>query len=446
MFLKLAVSSKDIEEIVKLRKRVFVDELKVQDEHYQDVFNDYFCKNLMVMQNERLVGAVRVAFNRHTQRFYASYIVTASPKRKRTVFALLVGGMLRIMEVNGIQTIYADSHQQILDVYLKFGCEIIGKPSRKYGFTCEWTPIRYRFSKSTSVANWMLERARPFLSRRQCQWRYPVNLIFCRTIREYKTVLEPLIASRQIFSQFAVIGHKVPSKLSNSELIGLDSIKTQSAQVWLQSQSSSLKSYQKSSFDQFNSLIPQKRVLAIKRNSPLVPMAKCYAMLTGTRLQMVNHFSELVINEETKSVWVWVMLRDLSRDEWDIIGQQSQKVALGLQISKTVQECSINLVRNYLDFIQPQTQPVVFENTKLNLEGQTYRQFAFFGKSHLIVSKEEHSLSFQDQNLCQELLKNGFSFGDTVKRLNSRLSSSFSRQPFLLLGDPTLCTINQPGL
>lgn len=177
MFLKLAVSKNDLEQIVKLRKQVFVDELKVQDKDYQDIFNDHFSKNLMVIQNGQLVGAVRVVFDYHSQRFYISYLVTASSKRKKTIFALLVGGILHIMEVNRIQTIYADSHSQILEIYLKFGCEIIGKPRRKYGFHCEWTPIRYNFFQRKSVANWMLERARPFLSRQQCKWIYPIGLM-----------------------------------------------------------------------------------------------------------------------------------------------------------------------------------------------------------------------------------------------------------------------------
>ena len=143
MLLKLATSSSELEAIVDLRKRVFVDELKIQDKNYQDVFNDYFCKNLMVIEKHQLVGAMRVAFDRHTQRFYASYFVTASFKRNRTTGVLLVGGMLRIMEENGIQTLYADSRPEILKEYLNFGCQIIGEPYRKYGFSCEWIPIRY---------------------------------------------------------------------------------------------------------------------------------------------------------------------------------------------------------------------------------------------------------------------------------------------------------------
>lgn len=438
MFLKLATSSKELTEIVNLRKRVFVDELNIQDKDYQDVFNDYFCKNLMVMQNEQLVGAMRVAFDRHTQRFYASYFVTASSKRNRTTGVLLVGGMLRIIEANGIQTLYADSHQQILQEYLNFGCEIIGKPYRKYGFNCDWTPIRYQFSLCTSAGQWMLERVRPFLSKQQCQWKYPVQLILCRTIGEYETVLERLMTTRQIFAQFPIIDEKVPSSFNNSAFIGVESIQAQSAQVWLESQSYSLNGDEQSSFEPFNKLIPQRRVLAIRRNSPLVPMAKCYAMLTGKHLQMVDHFSKLVIDQETESVWVWMMATDSSWDEWEIIRQQSRKVAVGLQISQTVQECSINLVRNYLDFIQPQTQPVVFDNKKLILARQNYHQFASFGNSHLIISKEEYTLGSPEQNFCQELLENGFSFVDAVKRLNLEFSSSFSPQPFLLIGDPAL--------
>ena len=188
MLLKLATSSSELAEIIDLRKRVFVEELKIQNPDYQDVFNDYFCKNLMVIKNQQLLGAIRVAFDRHTQRFYASYFVTASSKRNRTTGVLLVGGMLRIMRENRIQTLYADSHQQILKEYLNFGCEIMGKPYRKYGFSCEWTPIRYQLSECTSAGNWMLERASQFLSSQQCQWKFPVQLIFCRTIEEYETV------------------------------------------------------------------------------------------------------------------------------------------------------------------------------------------------------------------------------------------------------------------
>ena len=62
MLLKLATSSKELEEIIELRKRVFVDELKIQDKDYQDVFNDYFCKNLMVIKNQQLLGGNACCF------------------------------------------------------------------------------------------------------------------------------------------------------------------------------------------------------------------------------------------------------------------------------------------------------------------------------------------------------------------------------------------------
>ncbi len=438
MLLKLATSSSELKAIVDLRKRVFVDELKIQDKNYQDVFNDYFCKNLMVIEKHQLVGAMRVAFDRHTQRFYASYFVTASFKRNRTTGVLLVGGMLRIMEENGIQTLYADSRPEILKEYLNFGCQIIGEPYRKYGFSCEWIPIRYRLSECTPAGNWMQERARQFLSSQQCQWKFPVKLILCSTIFEYETVLESLIATRKIFSTFPLLTtDELPSSLNDLALTGLDSIETQSAQTWLTSQSDPINYDGKSSFDQFNAHISRRRVLAVKCNSPLLVMAKCYAILTGKHLQVVDDFSELRIDEQTESLWVWMMSTDFSVDEWDTIALQTQKVANGLQISKTAQECSINLLQNYLDFIQPQTQPVVFSQGNLPVVGGgEYRHFATFGNSHLILKKGETSIGSQEQSFCQGLLENGFSFGDAVKRLNLEFSSSISSQPFLLIGDP----------
>lgn len=448
MLLKLATSSSELEEIVDLRKRVFVDELKIQDKNYYDVFNDYFCKNLMVIENHQLVGAMRVAFDRYTQRFYASYFVTAAMKRNRTTGVLLVGGMLRIMEENGIQTLYADSRPEILKEYLNFGCQVIGEPYKKYGFSCEWIPIRYHLSECTPAGYWMQERACQFLSPEQCQWKFPFKLILCSSIFEYETVLESLIATRKIFSTFPVLANdKLPSSLNDSALTGLDSIEFESAQCWLKSQSDSINSDGTSSFDRFNTHISRRRILAVKSNSPLLVMAKCYAILTGKHLQVVDDFSKLRIDEETESVWVWMMETDFSVDEWDIIARQTQKVANGLQISQTAQECSINLLRNYLDFIQPQTEPVVFSHGNLPVVGAgEYRHFATFGNSHLIVRKGESSIGSQEQSFCQELLENGFSFGDALKRLNLEFSSSICSGTFLLIGDPATHIMGKESL
>ncbi|PPT09491.1 hypothetical protein CKA32_004136 [Geitlerinema sp. FC II] len=449
MLLKLATSGHEIEEIVNLRKRVFVDELKIQDKDYQDVFNDYFCKNLMVMQDRQLLGSMRVAFDRYSQRFYASYFVTASSQRNRTTGVFLVGGMLRIMEENGIQTLYADSHQRILKEYLNFGCEIIGKPYKKYGFSCEWTPIRYQRSQCTSVARWMLERSRHFLSSQQCQWKFLVKLILCQTIQEYEIVLNSLIGSRQIFSIFPILTENLPSSLQDSTLTGVESIQTQSARVWLESKTSSLNSgnEEESSFDRINALIPQRRILAVKHNSPLLPMAKCYAILTGKHLQAIDCFSKLSIDRETESVWVWMMETDFNSNEWDMLVRHSRKVSLGLQLSKTVADCSIATLRNYLNLIQPQTRPIFFNPKNSLVEwNRDYHHFAAFGDSHQILSKGESCMNFREQSFCRELLENGFSFGDTVKRLNLEFSSSICSQPFLLVGDPALHIISQQSL
>ncbi|MBO9997571.1 MAG: hypothetical protein J7641_00965 [Cyanobacteria bacterium SID2] len=452
MLLKLATHRGDIEQIIQLRRRVFVDELKIQDPDYQDVFNDYFCKNLMVVQDQRLVGAMRVAFDRNTQRFFASYFVTASLKRNRTTGALLVGGMLRIMEENGIQTLYADSREDILNEYLKFGCEIVGKPYQKYGFSCEWTPIRYQWSQCTSAGQWMKERVRPFLFARDCQWKFPVKLICCQGIKEYETVLEDLIASRQILSTFPVLEMEKLSSLSNeTAFIGLESIETQLAGDWLSSQSSSIDGQEKFSFDRINSLIPKRQVLVVKSDSPLRPLAKCYAMLTGKYLQEIDRFSKLCIDEACESIWVWMAGTEMNPETWDILTTQSQKVAFGFQISKTPEDCSLHLLQTYLDFIKPNAQPMVLTQNPISLEwSQDYREFASFGHSHSIVCRREIWMSLRELKLAREFLEEslslGGSFGNIVKQMNLKFSSSIGPQSFLLIGDPALHFIYQKSL
>lgn len=402
----------------------------------------------MVFQDQQLVGAMRVAFERYTQRFYASYFVTAPSKRNRTTGVLLVGGMLRIMEENNIQTLYADSHQHILKEYLNFGCKIIGKPYKKYGFSCEWTPIRYQLSECTSAGNWMRERAYPFLSSQQCQWKFPVKLILCETIEEYQNSLERLIQTRQVFSTFPVLQTEESSSHWNKlKLTAVESIQTQSAQTWIETQSDSINHC---SFSQINSLVSRRRILVVKQNSSLLPMAQCYAVLTGKYLQVVDDLSQLQINQETESVGIWITQQELSHAEWDILTQQSYKVGLGLQIYQTAADCSTHLLQNYLSFIQPQIHPLIFSSENcavLSLEwSRNYRQFASFGESHYIMCKVEIPLGLKAQNFCQELLENGFSFGDAIKRMNLEFSSPVCSQPFLLIGDPATHIIGKQSI
>lgn len=483
MVLKLA-SASDFEEIVKLRKQVFVNELGVQDENYRDVFNDYFSKNLIVVQNQHLLGAIRVAFHRETQRFYISYLVLKSSKRNKTLGALLLGGMLRILEENGIQTIYADSHKEVVNQYFKFGCEVIGLPFYKYGFACEWIPLRYCLSNTTSSGNWMLERARPFLSAIQCRWDFPVHIVLCRNIHEYESCLYRLIATCQIFGTFPLL-----STTREPLFVEWGSTHLVTAEAWCEQQPSSFEPEGKRLFEKLNSCVSNRHLLVTKRNSPLLPIAKCYAMLTGKRLQVVDDFSQLLVDEETQSIFALMTNCEQSPEDLGVLNQWAKMFALGIQISKMAQECSINLLRSYVYFTQPQTEPIVFysihssealgERTAneirrhLNLKHQsdeinsisgsrqaavalaaTYersvgslsdeRLFASFRNSHFIVRMGESVDEGRECSRLEALLYEGFSFGDAVRLLNDEFGNSLHDSPFLLLGDPALQIAEKP--
>jgi predicted GNAT family N-acyltransferase len=477
MILKLA-SASDLEEIVKLRKQVFVNELGVQDENYQDVFNDYFSKNLIVVQNQHLLGAIRVAFHRETQRFYISYVVLKSSKRNKTLGALLLGGMLRIMEENGIQTIYADSHKEVVNQNLKFGCEVIGPPFYKYGFACEWIPLRYCLSNTTSSGNWMLERARPFLSAIQCRWDFPVHIVLCHNIHEYESCLYRLIATCQIFGTFPLL-----STTKEPLFVEWGSTHLVTAGAWCEQQPSSFEPEGKRLFEKLNSCVSNRHLLVTKRDSPLLPIAKCYAMLTGKRLQVVDDFSQLLVDEETQSIFALMTNCEQSPEDLGVLSQWAKMFALGIQISNMAEECSINLLRSYVYFTQPQTESVVFHSINfsvavgsrpaneiyrhLDLEHFSYgtnpiddwspafaasrtannqsaelllgeRLFASFRDSHFIVQMGERADEDAERSRCEALLYGGFSFGDTVRFLNDEFSNPPHSRLFLLFGDPAL--------
>jgi len=98
MIMLSLASPSELDELRLFRSRVYGAELGIQENTYQDVFNDHLSKNIVLRDSGRLIGTVRLAFSRETQDFYISYLTVESDKRKQSHLGLLLGAFFLLMK------------------------------------------------------------------------------------------------------------------------------------------------------------------------------------------------------------------------------------------------------------------------------------------------------------------------------------------------------------
>jgi predicted GNAT family N-acyltransferase len=141
--LRLAGPS-DFASLRALREVVFRHELRIQEDDYEDVFDDHACKNFLLERDGRLVGAVRLAFSNDLQQHFISYLVLLPGSRRRWLLLPLVGAVILTMRCNGIAHVQLHASDENVDIYRGLGCSVEGPRFQKRGFQCLWTPMVYR--------------------------------------------------------------------------------------------------------------------------------------------------------------------------------------------------------------------------------------------------------------------------------------------------------------
>ena len=442
MLLRLA-SIDDLPALVEFRRSAFVDELAIQSTDYKDVFNDHFSKNLIVVENdsggERLLGALRLAFHRDKQRFYFSYLVIRAERRARYVGALLLGGALRVLEVNGVERVYADSRLALADLYQRFGCVQYSTPISKYGFHCQWLPMQFETRRSGGFHTWLADRAKKYLTTSECRWRFDVNLVVCRDEKEYADVLMQSMASRQIFAAPPVIAHG--TRQTRRDVGALDASPMDGA------------------FCEFNASLPDGNVIIAKRDSPARYAAACYSILTGKRLTLVERVDHFQPNDSMRSILLVGIPGDWDSRAVRHLLTLTRDATIGVVMWPDLAYGSRHILRSYLLFAVPDTDgervypsaSVEGEAPKFDSMGSerfrategdplrsTRRTLFEYGSTHQVLSPAR----LRDTNLarirCRQLLCAGMSFGQTARKLNSEFVGKAEAHAFVVCGDSTL--------
>src|SRR5687768_15325595 len=288
MIMLSLASPSELDELRLFRSRVYAAELGIQENTYQDVFNDHLSKNIVLRDSGRLIGTVRLAFSRETQEFYISYLTVESDKRKQSHLGLLLGAFFLLMKANHLQTVRGDSADNNLEMYLSVGCRVVGPKFRKYGFTCEWTPLCYTLGTNATSEKRLMDHARKYLGWEGTKWHFQPRLVLCEDLDTYRRELDKLIARRQIFSL-------IPHLAKNRE--ALSSLRSDwlDAPVVLEpgdlpavpSGQDGLK------FEDFNRSFNTRNLILVQRDSELSSLAKTYAMLSGKTLVLVEDWSAL---------------------------------------------------------------------------------------------------------------------------------------------------------
>jgi predicted GNAT family N-acyltransferase len=432
MLLKMA-SGRDLPALVEFRRSVFVDELGVQQINYQDVFNDFFSKNLIVIEGDRLLGAVRVAFHRETQRFYISYLAIRTDERAKLVGALLLGGALRVLRVNGVRYAFVDSRAELTDLYRRFGCRQCGPTLVKYGFTCEWVPMLFDMDQTSDLHAWLIQRVEPFLSVDECRWEFAPEIQPCRDAVEYRRCLARLIASRQIFGTFPVIKRGPwagPAESAGADLTDDEAEPGSDA------------------FLRINASLQSRHVIVAERPSPAHAAAACYATLTGKKLLIADGIERFEPDATTQSVLLMGVPGDWTSASLARFFERVGQRTVGIMLWRDLAAASQHVVRSYVLFASPVAREAGLASTAMIMSPfaparrDSARRLriviASYRATHCILAPADLADSDAARARCRNLLSAGHSFGETAKMLNDELAPYAAVPHFVVYGDPTL--------
>jgi|GEM_PF-3319016 len=342
-------SPSELDELRLFRSRVYGAELGIQENTYQDVFNDHLSKNIVLRDSGRLIGTVRLAFSRETQDFYISYLTVESDKRKQSHLGLLLGAFFLLMKANQLQTVRGDSADNNLDMYLSVGCRVVGPRFRKYGFKCEWTPLCYTLGTNPMAEKRLMDHALKYLDWEGTKWHFQPKLILCEDLDSYRRELDKLIATRQIFS---LIPHLARSREALPDLscgwLDEPTVLEPGHLPAVPSDQDGLK------FEHFNRSFNTRNLILVRRDSELSAPAKMYAMLSGKTLVLVDDWSALDL-EHSEQIGSVLLVAEPSEAQQAVRSLRAvlPNVAWGLATGKDVEAVSWFLLKSYFRFTGP---------------------------------------------------------------------------------------------
>jgi hypothetical protein len=350
MFSISLASEIHFEELRQFRARVFQAELGIQDGRYQDVFNDYFSKNILLRAGSKLVGAVRLAFSRETQNFYISYLAVEAYERNHSHVRLLLAAILYIMRRNGIHLVYGDATDENLPMYLSVGCRPVSQKFSKYGFNCEWTRIEYTLG-ANRFEDHLVEKVKPYLQHEDLAWRYSPRIVVCSDMDEYRECLRELIHTKEIYG---LIPHYDPSSYRTPEVVRCGLVGP--AQVIRASNRSIpvLKNHYQEGFEFYNERFENRNVILVGQNSPLLELAKTYGVLSGKRVVTVGHWEDFSIESEPPPDTLLLFLEDNEISKVvNSLKQMLNKVKWGIASGDSIEAISSLALKNYIQFLSP---------------------------------------------------------------------------------------------
>jgi Acetyltransferase (GNAT) domain len=331
-----------------LRRRIFRDELGIQEEGYQDVFHDAYSKNVVLERNGSIIGAVRLAFSRESQDFFVSYLFVVKEWRCHATLRLLLGAVASLMKANGITQVIAHSADANVRMYLSLGCRIVGPRFRKYGFTCEWTPMLYRFGAKGESESRARERSEPLLRvTGDPAWRFAPTFLPCPDLASYRTAAEALWSGDPVNS--LVLPYF--GQLGSAERLFRNPCLTQPRLV------DSTADYPRSSGQSYHedSGFNQENAIIVLRQSTVRDIAALYSWLTRRRLVTLGDWTELAssLHSSAKTVFIFAG----ADDKEDAISAALRVQAfcqIGIVFGRP-EIVSTQAIKNFLEFVGPWT-------------------------------------------------------------------------------------------
>jgi predicted GNAT family N-acyltransferase len=376
---------KDIETLRKLRKTIFKDELNVQEDGYQDVFSDFYSKNIIIEKNGDITGAVRLAFYRDTQKFYISYLMLDSSYRKYAYGGLLMGAILYLMKINNIKVVYADAIPHLLELYLKFGCTQIGEKYYKYGFTCPWIPVKYVFGTNHEFEKELIGKVKPFLALEQGKWEYQPKIALCATMTEYEECVSYLTRNRcihEIIPHYCSDPTIIPGGKLNKFILPENQLHWH--ELAQNIEGATPMTDEEYDFDYYNRNFSGKNIIITRTGSKVVNFAQCYSMLTGKTVIYIDDWSSLPPLTERSSVLAFLEEGECTYDLYQQLRSQIGDIKWGIISGTSLETVSWMVIKNYLYFIQPAEEDDVLLSP---LEKRTEDNV---GNGYLILDKRNY--------------------------------------------------------
>ncbi|WP_125910502.1 GNAT family N-acetyltransferase [Burkholderia singularis] len=443
----------DFPALRRLRKEVFVDELGIQDITYRDVFNDWYSKNILLRRDRKIVGAVRVAFSRDQQEFYISYLVISKSHRKLSYLRLLFGAAIHVLQVNGIRSVRADSADLNLSMYLSAGCEVLGPKFKKYGFNCDWTPLRYVVGTNGDRERKIVEHAALLLGGdERLRWRFAPILRCCEDQPSYDEALVRFIESN---GSAEIIPHVGSSSLTirSNAVVTHETLFDPVADASTGTHKADLPAL----FDRLNETLSRDHVVVVNRCSAALNVARTYSTCTGKYLVCIDHPFDVVSidRDQVKSV-LW--LADSPADIPEIVRRLDSinGFPVGFVLATSTASASVALLSTFLDFLHPaDALPVQWIDSVRASSYSTYNAalggnlltfadaavtveatvIGIIGRTHCIVSFGAPKARIE--MFINTLLSLGFSVGTTVRFANLAYGDELAA-PLILIGDPSV--------